>query len=116
ARNTETQGVHVLISHCFLAGSQESESERPLAVGGADQVPAALFDGFAYVALGHLHGPQAFRQGRIRYSGSPLKYSFSEEKHNKGVLLVEFDQNGGATATALPLHPLHDVRSIEGRL
>lgn len=116
ARNTEAPGVHVLISHCFLAGSQESESERPLAVGGADQVPAALFDGFAYVALGHLHGPQAFRQGRIRYSGSPLKYSFSEEKHNKGVLLVDFDQNGVAAATALPLHPLHDVRSIEGRL
>lgn len=110
------QGVHVLISHCFLAGSQESESERPLAVGGADQVPAALFDGFAYVALGHLHGPQAFRQGRIRYSGSPLKYSFSEEKHSKGVALVQIDAGGTATTTMLPLLPLHDVRSIEGTL
>jgi len=115
-RNKPAQGVHVLISHCFLAGSQESESERPLAVGGADQVPAALFEGFAYVALGHLHGSQAFRQGRIRYSGSPLKYSFSEEKHNKGVLLVDIDQDGTAAAMPLPLYPLHDVRTIEGKL
>ena len=116
ADNKPADGVHVLICHCFVAGSLESESERPLAVGGADQVPADLFEGFSYVALGHLHGPQAFRQGRIRYSGSPLKYSFSEEKHNKGVLLVEIDHAGVATATAQPLHPLHDVRTIEGRL
>lgn len=109
-------GVHVLISHCFLAGSQESESERPLAVGGSDQVPASLFDGFSYVALGHLHGPQSFRDGRIRYCGSPLKYSFSEEKHSKSVSLVEINAAGQATTTVLPLVPLHDVRSIEGKL
>lgn len=109
-------GVHVLVSHCFLAGSQESESERPLAVGGADQIPAMLFDGFAYVALGHLHGPQAFREGRVRYSGSPLKYSFSEENQDKGVLLVAIDQAGTASATPLPLFALHDVRCVQGTL
>lgn len=115
-QNMPEEGAHVLISHCFLAGSQESESERPLTVGGSDQVSASLFDGFSYVALGHIHGPQAFREGRIRYSGSPLKYSFSEEKHSKGVLLVEIDGAGKATSTALPLKPMHDVRSIQGKL
>ncbi len=109
-------GAHVLIGHCFLAGSEESESERPLAVGGSDQVPATLFDGFSYVALGHLHGPQSFRDGRIRYCGSPLKYSFSEEKHSKGVSLVDINADGKAAITVLPLVPLHDVRSIEGKL
>ena len=108
--------AQVLISHCFVAGSQESESERPLSVGGADQVPVSLFDGFSYVALGHLHGPQAFREGKIQYSGSPLKYSFSEEKHRKGVVLVEIDAEGVAQTQLLPLTPLHDVRILEGTL
>jgi len=69
----------VLIAHCFLDGFRRCESERPLSIGGVETVPAECFDGFDYVALGHLHGPQARSAQHLRYSGSILKYSFSEE-------------------------------------
>ena len=82
----------VLISHCFIDGAQESESERPLSIGGADRVSYEPFKAFDYVALGHLHSPQYKGESHIRYSGSILKYSFSEQHQNKGVTLVELDQ------------------------
>lgn len=107
--------ANVLISHCFLDGAEESESERPLSIGGADRVsyqPCADFD---YVALGHLHSPQYKGEEFIRYSGSILKYSFSEEKQNKGVTLVELNNNS-VTTQHLPLQPLRDMRIIEGEL
>lgn len=105
----------VCVAHCFVAGGAESESERPLSVGGAAAVPAECFAGFSYTALGHLHRPQAVGE-RLRYSGSLLKYSFSEILHRKSADLVELDATGGATVTTLPLQPLRDLRLLEGEL
>lgn len=105
----------VCVAHCFVAGGAESESERPLSVGGAAAVPADCFAGFSYTALGHLHRPQAIGE-RIRYSGSLLKYSFSEIPHLKSATLVELDAAGTPAVETVPLHPLRDLRLLEGEL
>lgn len=106
----------VVIAHCFLAGGEVSESERPLSLGGAEHVASQHFNDFSYSALGHLHGPQFRGEQQIRYSGSPLKYSFSEEHQRKAVTLVELDAKGKASIEQIPLLPLHDMRTIEGSL
>lgn len=106
----------VVVAHCFVAGGEESDSERPLSVGGADQVPASLFAAYSYAALGHLHRPQSREHEHIRYSGSLLKYSFSEASHRKSVTLVDIDAAGGASWRAVPLEPLRDLRIVEGTL
>lgn len=105
----------VCVAHCFVAGGAESESERPLSVGGAAAVPADCFAGFSYTALGHLHRPQGIGE-RIRYSGSLLKYSFSEIPHLKSATLVELDAAGNPAVETVPLHPLRDLRLLEGDL
>jgi DNA repair protein SbcD/Mre11 len=87
----------VVMAHAFVAGGAPSESERDLAVGGAASVPASVFEGADYVALGHLHGPQVVGGGLGRYSGSPLAFSFSEAGQAKSVAVVD------VTAGALPL-------------
>jgi len=110
------EALNVLISHCFIDGGDESESERPLSIGGADRVNYESFTAFDYVALGHLHCPQHKGESHIRYSGSILKYSFSEQKQRKGVTLVEMAPEGMISATHLPLHPLRDMRILEGEL
>lgn len=107
---------NVLISHCFIDGCDASDSERPLSIGGADRISYNIFSGFDYVALGHLHGPQHKGESHIRYSGSILKYSFSEQKQRKGATLVEMTANGMGSATHLPLTPLRDMRILEGEL
>jgi DNA repair protein SbcD/Mre11 len=104
---------NVLISHCFLDGGESSESERPLSIGGAECVNYELFSAFDYVALGHLHGPQSRGKETIRYSGSILKYSFSEVQQKKGITLVEV-QDFGITYTQIPLTPLKDLQILEG--
>lgn len=106
----------VILSHCFLDGGTESDSERPLSVGGADRVSIQHFQGFDYVALGHLHGAQFKGSEHIRYSGSILKYSFSEEHQCKSLTRVKMDARGVCQIKKIPLKPLHDMRSIEGRL
>ncbi len=106
----------VVLAHCFLAGSEPSESERPLSLGGADAVSPEHFRNFSYAALGHLHGPQWRGAKHIRYSGSPLKYSFSEERQRKSVTLVDLDESGKAAIELIPLTPRHDLRSLEGSL
>ena len=106
----------VLVAHCFVAGGAARDSERPLSVGGADAVTAAHFAGYHYAALGHLHGAQSFAGGRVRYSGSILKYSFSEANDAKGVLLVDLDAAGEVAVEAVPLVPRHDLRILEGAL
>lgn len=106
----------VVLSHCFIDGGEASDSERPLSVGGADKVPYELFADFHYTALGHLHGPQYKGKESIRYSGSILKYSFSEASHNKSVTVVDMNANGECTIDKIPLKPLHDMRIIEGCL
>ena len=106
----------LLVAHAFVAGMRESESERPLSVGGAGTVPAEVFEDFDYVALGHLHAPQQV-SSRCRYAGSPLKYSFSEAEDVKSVLLGEIHPHGEIVPPRLvPLRPRRDVRNLEGSL
>jgi exonuclease SbcD len=84
----------VVVAHAFVSGGQECDSERELTVGGAARVPLGAFDGFDYVALGHLHGRQTLGNGAVRYAGSPLAYSFSEERHLKGAWLLDITSTG----------------------
>lgn len=113
----DSQGLpKVVIGHCFLDGGSESESERPLSIGGADKISPTLFTPFNYTALGHLHGPQYKGEEQIRYSGSILKYSFNEQHQKKSVTLVEFDDQGKAQIALLPLTAKRDVRIVEGEL
>jgi DNA repair protein SbcD/Mre11 len=107
---------NVLVGHAFVAGGSESESERPLSVGGSGMVPPQVFDGFDYVALGHLHRPQQAGSVRIRYSGSLLKYSFHEADHDKSVSLVEVGADGICQVNHHPLRPRRDVRVLTGTL
>lgn len=106
----------VLLAHAFVAGGRETESERPLSVGGADKVDCSCFEGFDYVALGHLHRPQSAGKPQILYAGSLLKYSFSEVDHRKTVNLVEMDATGECQIERIPLTPRRDMRRIEGYL
>ena len=106
----------LVVSHCFLDGGSESESERPLSIGGADKIAPALFSDFDYVALGHLHGPQYKGAEHVRYSGSILKYSFSEEKQRKSVTLVDLAPGQAAKIQLLPLTARRDVRILEGEM
>ena len=105
----------VCIAHCFAAGGKESESERPLSVGGSGSVSPKCFEGFSYTALGHLHRPQGVGD-RIRYSGSLMKYSFSEIPHNKSASIVTIDGTGDVEVAEYPLQPPRDLRMIEGEL
>lgn len=106
----------VVIAHAFVAGSTESESERPLSVGGSAAVEPGVFRGFDYVALGHLHRPQRAGADYIQYAGSLLKYSFSEADHQKAVTLVELNEQGLSRLEQVFLAPRRDVRVIKGRL
>lgn len=108
------QSRSVLLAHAFVAGSQESESERPLAVGGCAAVAPDLFEGIDYVALGHLHRCQTAGSDRIRYSGSLMPYSFSECRHSKSVNLVTLDGNGNITVESIELSPRRGMRIVEG--
>ena len=101
--DADTRGIQrrVVMAHGWVSGGAASESERDITVGGVGQVPAELFAGFGYVALGHLHGQQTVAP-HLRYSGSPLPYSFSEASHRKGSWLVELDGTGTARAERVP--------------
>ncbi|MCB1895057.1 MAG: exonuclease SbcCD subunit D [Zoogloeaceae bacterium] len=105
---------NVLVAHAFVAGGAESESERPLSVGGSGQVAADSFVGFDYVALGHLHRPQSIAGGRIHYAGSLLKYSFNEAAHDKSVSLVDIAADGAVTIEHVALAPLRDLGVLRG--
>jgi DNA repair protein SbcD/Mre11 len=108
-------GRRVVMAHGWVSGGAPSDSERDITVGGVGQVPADLFAGFGYVALGHLHGQQTVAP-HLRYSGSPLPYSFSEASHRKGSWLVELDAHGAAHAEQVPA-PVHKRLSVlRGRL
>ena len=103
----------VLVAHQFVAGAAACESEEP-SVGGLDCVDAALFDGFDYVALGHLHSPQKVGRDTLRYCGTPLKYSFSEAHQHKSATFVELGPKGKVTLSTAPLTPKHDLRELRG--
>jgi len=110
---------NVMITHGYVRGLEDpetSESERPLSIGGTDMVSYELFDDFCYTALGHLHSPQRAGKDNVRYSGSLLKYSFSEVKQKKGVNVVNIDGEGSVTIKTRELVPLRDMRIIKGEL
>ncbi|MBO0806334.1 MAG: exonuclease SbcCD subunit D [Nocardiopsaceae bacterium] len=105
----------VVMAHGWVHGGQASESERDITVGGVGSVPASLFDGFGYVALGHLHGQQVITP-TMRYSGSPLPYSFSEATHEKGSWLVEIGGDGAVRAERVPAPVYRRLSVLRGRL
>src|SRR5579875_78088 len=105
----------VVMAHAWVAGGEASDSERDISVGGVARVPAALFGGFSYVALGHLHGQQTLA-GHLRYSGSPLPYSFSEASHAKGCWLVELGADGAARAERVPAPVPRKLSVLRGTL
>ena len=111
--NIDPSRRNVLLCHQFVTGAATCESEE-LIVGGTDNVDAAVFDGLDYVALGHLHGPQNVGSSRIRYCGTPLKYSFSEASQYKSVTVAELGEKGDLTLHTVPLTPRHDMRVIQG--
>jgi exonuclease SbcD len=115
--DADTRGVRrrVVMAHGWVTGGAASESERDITVGGVGQVPADIFAGFSYVALGHLHGQQTLAP-HLRYSGSPLPYSFSEAAHRKGSWLVELDANGLQRAERVPAPTYRRLSLLRGRL
>jgi DNA repair protein SbcD/Mre11 len=115
-RASDAPSRTILIAHALVVGAQQSDSERPLTVGGGGGVQTARFAPFDYVALGHLHRPQAIARESLRYSGSLLKYSFSETTHTKSVSVVEMDAQGSCHVETIPLAPRRDVRCLEGSL
>ena len=104
---------NILLCHQFITGAVKSDSEEHT-VGGLDQIDAAVFDAFDYVALGHIHRPQRVRRETLRYAGSPLKYSFSEADQHKSATFVEFGLKGEVSITTAPLTPKHDLREVRG--
>lgn len=104
---------NVLLVHQFVTGAATCDSED-LSVGGTDNVDASVFADFDYVALGHIHGPQNVGSNRIRYCGTPLKYSLSEATHHKSVTIVELGGKGELHLDLVPLIPKHDLREIRG--
>jgi exonuclease SbcD len=105
----------VVMAHGWVHGGQPSDSERDISVGGAGSVPASLLSGFSYVALGHLHGQQTIAEN-MRYSGSPLPYSFSEAAHKKGSWLVEIGADGAPRADRVPAPVYRRLSVLRGRL
>jgi len=105
----------VALAHGWVTGGQASESERDIRVGGVGDVPASLFDGFSYAALGHLHGQQKIAD-HLRYSGSPLPYSFSEAHHKKGTWLVELGDGGKLAVERVPAPVYRRLNLLRGRL
>ncbi|PAE26615.1 exonuclease SbcCD subunit D [Bacillus sp. 7894-2] len=107
---------NVLVGHAFVLGGSTSDSERTLSVGGSGCVHSSCFDPFSYTALGHLHSPDAIKHEKIRYSGSLLKYSFSEAKQEKSISIIEMNENGEFDLRLRSLKPHKDLREIEGHL
>ncbi len=110
----------VVMAHAFVTGGLACASEREIRVGGVGDTPADVFDGFSYVALGHLHGPQAVTmpgsRGVARYSGSPLAFSFSERDHTKSVAVVDIDAEGAAAWRLVPTPVPRPLVQVRGRL
>ncbi len=105
----------VALAHAFVTGARPTDSERDIRVGGVADVPAAVFGGFSYAALGHLHGQQQVAPG-VRYAGSPLAFSFGEKNHAKSVTLAELDGAGQVTVSQLATPVPRPLREVRGRL
>ena len=104
---------NILVAHQFVTGASRCESED-VQVGGLDNIDAAVFTPFDYTALGHIHSPQNVGTDRVRYCGTPLKYSFSEVDQEKSITVVELEKKGTVRTSLLPLKPLRDVRKLRG--
>ena len=104
----------IAISHAFVMGGEVGGSERTLSVGGSEQVSPHVFKNFHYTALGHLHGPQRMGADHIRYSGSPLKYSFDEHMQKKSFTIIDMDTKGNVDIGTIPVEPKRDVVILEG--
>lgn len=113
AMNVDSRERNVLLAHQFVTGAGRSESEE-VSVGGLDNVDADVFAPFDYVALGHLHAAQSLEGGRVRYSGAPLAYAFSEAGQEKGALMVRLGPKGDCDAQMHPLTPLHPLTRVRG--
>ncbi len=111
--NVDFSERNILVTHQFVTGAELSESED-IIVGGTDNVSGEVFDGFDYVALGHIHREQTVGKDNIRYCGTPLKYSFSETKNIKSVTILDFNDKGNIEYSKIPLTPLRDMREIRG--
>ena len=111
--NVDPSVRNVLVTHQFVTGASRSESEE-ISVGGTDNVDASVFEPFDYTALGHIHGPQNIGSEKIRYCGTPLKYSFSEAHHRKSVTVVEMMEKGNMTVRTVPLIPKRDLVELKG--
>lgn len=104
---------NILMAHQFVTGASVCESEE-LSIGGLENIDASIFDDFDYVALGHIHGAQKVGRETLRYSGTPLKYSFSEINHKKSITIVDMREKNDIEIKLVELKPLHDMRRIEG--
>ena len=104
---------NILVAHQFVTGAFRCESED-VQVGGLDNIDAAVFTPFDYTALGHIHSPQNVGTDRVRYCGTPLKYSFSEVDQEKSITVVELEKKGTVRTSLLPLKPLRDMRKLRG--
>lgn len=111
--NVDFNERNILVTHQFVTGAELSESED-IIVGGTDNVSGEVFDGFDYVALGHIHREQTVGKDNIRYCGTPLKYSFSEAKHIKSVTILDFNDKGNIEYSKIPLTSFRDMREIRG--
>jgi exonuclease SbcD len=121
AETMDQEARHIFVGHAFVTPSGEmeentSESERPLSIGGAEYVNSHYFKHFHYTALGHLHQAHYIREEKIRYAGSPMKYSISEEHHKKGFYIVELNGQGDITIEKRELKPLREMRTVEAKL
>lgn len=105
----------VVLAHAFVVGAEATGSERSIAVGGVETVPLSAFEGIDYVALGHLHSPQTLSES-VRYSGSPLPYSFAERSHRKAVWIVDLDADGLASVQRHELPVVRGLRQLTGVL
>ena len=112
--NIDKSQRNVLLSHQFVTGAEECDSED-LSVGGTEGVSASVYEDFDYVALGHIHGPQRVSRNTIRYSGTPLKYSFSEVNHKKSVTIVNIEEKGNVTVSTIPLNAKRDLVELKGK-
>ena len=114
-RNQVPKGMRsIAISHAFVMGGDVGGSERTLSIGGSEQVSPQVFKDFQYTALGHLHGPQRMGADYIRYSGSPLKYSFDEHTQKKSFTIIDMNAKGNVDISTIPVEAKRDVVILEG--
>ena len=105
---------NIIVSHQFVTGSSKDGSEE-LSIGGLDNVDSYVYENFDYVALGHVHRPQNVKGQYIRYSGTPMKYSFSEEKHNKTITIIDINEKGNVELQYIPIQAKRDFITVSGK-